>query len=214
MQQRILVLGTTNRKKRGELEELLADDRLLLRTLADYPPLPEVDEDGETFAANAAKKATTIARMLNAWVLGEDSGLCVDALGGAPGIYSARYAGEPRDDERNNDKLLAALADVPDQQRTAYYVCSAALADPSGAIRATAEGRCHGTIRLERAGRGGFGYDPLFHVPDAGLTFGELPAAYKQQHSHRAHAIRLLKPKIDALLRQGDWPAADPTSTP
>lgn len=195
-----MVLGTRNLKKRAELEDLLSLPRLRLATLADFPSAPEVDEDGETFLANAEKKAVELARALGQWVLGEDSGLCVDALGGAPGVYSARYAGEPKDDERNNDRLLAELGSLPLERRTAHYVCTAALADPSGRIRARAEGRCDGLILFERRGSGGFGYDPLFLVPDQDKTFGELSLAFKHSRSHRAAAMRELRPQLEKLL--------------
>ncbi len=205
MKRQTLVLGTRNEKKRRELEELLSLPSLDLQTLALYPTAPEIEETGTTFLANASLKATTLARTLGKWVLGEDSGLCVDAIAGGPGIYSARYAGEPSDDERNNDKLLRELADTPDEKRTAYYVCTAALSDPKGNVRATAEGRCHGVIAWERLGNGGFGYDPLFLIPFEGKTFGELPAAFKQQISHRAQAMKDLRPKLVQLIESGEW---------
>src|SRR5262245_48289092 len=142
----VLVLGSTNLKKRGELAELLAIRELELLTLADFPDTGAVAETGDSFMANAILKATAFASRLGEWVLAEDSGLVVDALGGAPGIYSARYAGEPCDDERNNDRLLAALACVPAERRAAHYVCAAVLADRAGQVRAQAEGTCHGQI--------------------------------------------------------------------
>jgi len=200
-----LVLGTRNDKKRRELEELLSLPSLELVTLANYPGAPEVEETGSTFLENAALKAVTLAKSLGVWVLGEDSGLCVDALGGRPGIYSARFAGEPSNDERNNDKLLHELSGIPDEKRTAHYVCTAALSDPSGNVRATAEGRCHGVITWERLGTGGFGYDPLFLIAMEGKTFGELPAAFKQSISHRAEAMKLLRPQLLTIIDQGEW---------
>lgn len=200
-----LVLGTRNDKKRRELEELLSLPSLELVTLANYPDAPEVEETGTTFLDNASLKAVTLARALGAWVLGEDSGLCVDALDGRPGIYSARFAGEPSDDERNNDKLLDELSGIPDEKRTAHYVCTAALSDPTGTIRGTSEGRCHGVITWERIGSGGFGYDPLFLIPSEGKTFGELPAAFKQSISHRAQAMMKLRPQLMQLIDKGCW---------
>lgn len=200
MNKHLLVLGTRNPKKRSEIEALLRIDGLKLATLADFPAAPDVEETGATFMENAELKATTLARTLGHWTLGEDSGLCVDALGGRPGIYSARFAGEPCSDERNNDKLLQLLADTPVEQRTAHYVCTAAVADSQGTIVARAEGKCHGVILRQRHGAGGFGYDPLFFVPEAKRTFGELPAEYKNAHSHRAAALALLRPQLVALL--------------
>jgi XTP/dITP diphosphohydrolase len=162
-----------------------------------------VVEDGGTFAANAAKKATEQAQALGQWVLGEDSGLAVQALGGAPGVYSARYSGPRATDESNNRRLLQELGDTPLERRTAHYACYAALADPRGAIRATAEGRCHGRILFEPRGTGGFGYDPLFEIVEYHRTFGELGAAVKAALSHRARALRQLVPRIGELLTVG-----------
>src|SRR5690606_26111500 len=130
--------------------------------------------DGTPFAENGALTASVQARHIGHWVLGEDRGLAVDALDGAPGIFSARYAGEPCADQANNRKLLAALAELPLERRTAHYVCSAALSNPAGEILETSEGKCHGRIRLEAAGSGGFGYEPLFELPEYHHTFGEL----------------------------------------
>jgi XTP/dITP diphosphohydrolase len=136
-------------------------------------------------------------------VLAEDSGLVVPALGGAPGIYSARYGGEHGNDEANNDKLLAELAKKPEASRAAYYICVAALANPMGEIVAMSEGRCHGEIIRERHGAGGFGYDPLFMVPEFHQTFGELSLLIKQSLSHRARAIGLMRPGIYRYLING-----------
>src|SRR5947209_2291791 len=151
----VLVLGTRNRKKCEEIVEILGDLGLELRDLTHFPDAPEVVEDGATFEANARKKAVELARALHHWVLGEDSGLVVPALNGRPGVYSARYAGKQGDDAGNNARLLAELAPLPDDRRAAYYVCTAALADPTGAVRAVAEGRCHGVIVREARGQGG-----------------------------------------------------------
>src|SRR5436309_15924283 len=155
----ILVLGTRNRKKRQEIVEILEGLGLEFGDLTEYPNAREVEEDGDTFQANARKKATELAQALHHWVLGEDSGLVVPALNGRPGVYSARYAGKQGDDAANNARLLAELAPLPDDRRAAYYVCAAALASPHGEIKTIAEGRCHGTIIKEARGQGGFGYD-------------------------------------------------------
>ncbi len=202
---RLLVLGTRNRKKLGELVELLAPLGLQLATLDDFPAAVEVAETGDSFAANAALKATVQARHLGEWVLGEDSGLAVDALGGAPGIFSARYSGAGATDEKNNALLLEKLQSVPLERRTAHYVCSAALSDPAGNVRATSEGICRGRILLERAGSGGFGYDPLFEVVECHRTFGELAPAVKGVLSHRSRAMRALAPQIGRLVAAGEW---------
>ncbi|MCS6850369.1 MAG: RdgB/HAM1 family non-canonical purine NTP pyrophosphatase [Gemmataceae bacterium] len=194
-----LVLGTRNPKKRQEMVEILDGLGLEFADLSNWPDLPEVVEDGTTFEANARKKAVENAQRLRRWVLAEDSGLVVDALGGRPGVYSARFAGQHGDDAANNARLLAELADVPDEQRTAHYVCVAVLADPEGRVVATTEGRCHGRIIREYRGQGGFGYDPLFLVPEYHRTFGELSPRVKHALSHRARALERLRPTLRAL---------------
>jgi XTP/dITP diphosphohydrolase len=200
-----LVLGTHNRKKGVELLELLGPWGFRLITLADVPNSIEVEETGETFAANAALKACEQARHLKRWVLGEDSGLAVDALKGAPGVYSARFSGPNSTDERNNQLLLEKLGDLPLEKRTAHYVCHATLSDPEGNIRAESENCCSGRIRFEPAGTGGFGYDPLFEVVEYHRTFGELGPAVKAALSHRARAIRELIPAMLRLVDTGAW---------
>lgn len=196
-----IVLGTRNRKKGQELADLLRPLSFQVQTLDDFPQAVDVDEDGQTFLDNAAKKATQQARALGCWVLGEDSGLCVDALGGAPGVYSARYAGPNADDAANNRKLLEALREVPLDQRGAHYVCCMVLADPQGKVRAQSEGRCFGRIALAERGSHGFGYDPLFEIPEYHQTFGMLGPAVKRVLSHRGRALRQLVPQL-ARLRE------------
>ncbi len=189
-----LVLGTRNRKKRDELADLLKDLPLEVVDLSAYSDAPEVEETGSTFEENARLKAVGLAKALKVWVLAEDSGLVVPGLGGRPGVYSARYAGKQGDDEANNNRLLAELAPLPDDRRAAYYVCVAALANPTGEVVAVTEGRCHGVIVKERCGTGGFGYDPLFLIPEYHRTFGELSLRVKQALSHRARAIVQMRP--------------------
>jgi len=202
-----LVLGTTNDGKLRELVELLAPFGIPCRSLRGLPGAVDVEETGATFAENAALKAGQQAAALHAWVLAEDSGLVVDALGGAPGIYSARFSGPVpagatgSTDDRNNALLLEKLAGRPPRERTAHYACHAALADPTGRIVATAAGTCGGLIATAPQGAGGFGYDPLFIVPEYHRTFGELPAAVKAVISHRARAMRAIIPAIVARLR-------------
>jgi XTP/dITP diphosphohydrolase len=173
-----------------------------VRTLADFDKKLDVVEDGHTFLDNARKKAVEQAKFLNAWVIGEDSGLCVDALGGAPGIYSARFAASSEEgnasDEDNNRLLLEKMVNVPLEKRTAYYVCTAVLADPSGTVHAETEGHCRGRILCEPSGQGGFGYDPLFEVVEYHQTFGALSPVVKRTISHRARAMRKLIPTIIA----------------
>ncbi len=197
---RILVLGTRNAKKRREIEEILGDLGIELRDLSQYPGAPEVVEDGATFEANARKKASETAQAVGEWTLGEDSGLVVPALGGRPGVYSARYAGTQGDDAANNRKLLADLAPVSADERDAYYICTAALADPTGQVHAVVEGRCWGRIINDQRGTGGFGYDPYFLIPEYHQTFGELSARVKHALSHRGRALLQLRPTLRTLL--------------
>jgi XTP/dITP diphosphohydrolase len=196
-----VILGSRNRKKSREVAEILAPHGIELVSIAEFPDASEVVEDGATFAENAAKKASQPAQTLGRWVIGEDSGLTVDALGGRPGVYSARFSGPGATDESNNARLVREMAAVPAEKRTAAYVCSLALADPTGAIRLTAEGRCRGLIIDESRGVNGFGYDPYFLIREYHRTFGELPARVKHQISHRARALAKFIPGMIKLLR-------------
>lgn len=198
-----LVLGSRNKKKLREMVDLLGDLGLDLSDLTPYPDAPPVEETAGTFVGNAALKATTLAPVLGAWVIGEDSGLVVPALGGDPGVDSALYAGTHGDDAANNAKLLREMASLSGNDRAAYYVSTAVLADPTGKVVATVEGRCHGVIVSELRGAGGFGYDPLFLVPEYGKTFGELPPEVKQQMSHRARAFAQLRDILSRIEGSG-----------
>lgn len=191
----MLILGSRNKKKLGELKDLLGD-LVEVSDLSPFPNAPDVDETGSTFEENAKLKAATLAPALNAWVLGEDSGLCVPKLGGAPGIFSARYAGTHGDDAANNAKLLDAMKHLEGDDRAAYYVSTAALANPQGEIVAVVDGKCWGRIARERKGTGGFGYDPLFIVPEYHATFGELSSVVKHALSHRGRAMAKLRPLL------------------
>ena len=203
-----LVLATRNRKKGREMLGLIAPpweansrlSRVVVHTLDQYPEAPEVVEDADTFSGNARKKAAETARALGQWVLADDSGLSVDAIGGEPGVYSARYAGEHGNDEANNLKLLEALAEVPDALRGGSFICCLALADPSGEIQLEAEGACRGLISRASQGEGGFGYDPLFIIPEYHRSFGELSPLVKQQLSHRARAFGRLRPGLERII--------------
>lgn len=196
MSKLVLVLGTRNPKKRRELERLLRGLPLDLRTLEDFPDSLTVDETGNTFQENARLKACVQARQLEQWVLGEDSGLCVTALDGAPGVYSARYAGPGATDSENNRRLVEALADVPVGQRFAWYTCHMTLSDPSGIPLIDVAGSCRGRIVTEPRGSAGFGYDPWFELPEYHQTFAELGDTVKSVLSHRARAMRKF---LDAL---------------
>jgi XTP/dITP diphosphohydrolase len=195
-----LVLGTRNRHKVEELRLLLKLPGVELVSLDGFPQAVDVVEDGDTFAANAALKATQQARHLGHWLLGEDSGIVVPALGGAPGVFSARFAGPGATDEANNALLLEKLAGLPPERRAAYYVCHITLADPQGIVRAECEAQCHGRIRPSPAGNGGFGYDPVFELLEYHRTFSELGPAVKRALSHRARAARQIAPQIAQLL--------------
>src|SRR4051812_1478926 len=191
-----LMLATRNPKKRREIVEILGDLAIELGDLSQRPEVPEVEETGTTFEENARLKAVAVAKATRAWTLGEDSGLVVPALKGRPGVYSARYAGRQGDDAANNAKLLAELGPLPDDRRDAHYVCVAALADPAGDVKAVVEGKCHGVILREYRGTGGFGYDPLFMIPEFHKTFGELSPRVKHALSHRARALERLRPVL------------------
>lgn len=203
---RTLVLGTRNEKKKRELKILLASSGIQLKNLNDFENSIEVDETGETFGENAQLKAVQQAQELGQWVLGEDSGLVVDALSGAPGVYSARFAGEPSDDEQNNAKLINMLQGMPLETRTAHYVCHTSLADPAGNVVIDGEAICRGRILLEPRGGAGFGYDPLFEIPEYRQTFAELGDAVKSVLSHRARAIRQFSAALRFLIAQDGWP--------
>ncbi len=195
-----LVVGSRNRKKLKEITQLLEPHGIEVVGIADFADIAEVIEDGSTFAENAAKKARETAMAINEWVLAEDSGLSVDALGGAPGVYSARFSGEGATDERNNQKLLAELSGVTQEKRGAYYTCHIAISSPAGEIRMTEEGTCRGRIIEEAHGANGFGYDPYFLIPEFHQTFGELSSTVKNQLSHRARAFQRLTPRLVRLL--------------
>ncbi len=196
---RVIVVATTNPGKLREVLAVLDVAGARLQSLSDFPQHPEPVEDGTTFAANAALKARYYSRMTGHWALADDSGLEVDALDGAPGILSARYAGTPGDDIANNTKLIQALAGVPHDRRTARFRCAVALADRH-TILATAEGVIEGQIIDQPRGSNGFGYDPHFLVPELGLTTAELSAEEKNRRSHRGQALRAILPKIAALV--------------
>ncbi|QDT65735.1 RdgB/HAM1 family non-canonical purine NTP pyrophosphatase [Calycomorphotria hydatis] len=197
-----LVVASRNKGKIREIEELLGPLGFKVRGISEFPDVAETIEDGETFAENAAKKAREAAVHLGRWALGEDSGLCVDALGGRPGIYSARYSGDDATDEKNNAKLMEELADVPDAKRSAHYECHVAVSDETGEIRLTSSGQCCGRIADAPRGENGFGYDPYFLLPEYHRTFGELPAVVKRHLSHRARAFEQLSSGMRSLAHQ------------
>ena len=196
-----VVLATRNRHKVREIAELLGPVGLELIGIDDVAADLPLTEDEPSFEGNALSKAHQAGSSTGLPTLADDSGLEVDALGGAPGVHSARYAGEPCDDARNNAKLLSALAGVPDGERGARYRCVAAFFDPTTGQSATAAGSCEGHILQAPRGDGGFGYDPLFLVPALGKTMAEIDLAEKNRRSHRAAAFRSLARSLPELLR-------------
>jgi non-canonical purine NTP pyrophosphatase (RdgB/HAM1 family) len=200
-----LLFATGNAYKVDEVKAILAPRGIAVRSFADLGRVPEEpEEDGVTFEENARLKARYYARQLGVTCVAEDSGLEVDALGGAPGVYSARYAGATgtRDerDRANNEKLLRELAHVPEGQRQARFVCVASVAEPSGRILAETRGSYEGVIAGEPRGKNGFGYDPLLYLPDRRCTSAELAPEEKHARSHRGEAFRAL---AEALARLG-----------
>jgi XTP/dITP diphosphohydrolase len=198
-----VLFATGNHYKVNEVREILAPFGIQVRSLADCQHVPdEPEEDGATFTDNARLKARYYARELGLTCVAEDSGLVVDAIGGAPGVFSARYAEatgtREQRDQANNEKLLRALAHVPAGSRQARFVCVASVATPAGDILAEAEGTYEGEIALAPRGTNGFGYDPLLFLPDRNLTSAELPPTEKHARSHRGKAFRLLAQKLTA----------------
>lgn len=189
------MLATRNRRKVDELRRILVDPHVAVRTLEDFPGCPEVLEEGATFEANAVKKALAVARYTGQPALADDSGLEVEALGGAPGVRSARYAGEGADDQANVAKLLEALREVPDAARAARFVCVVALALQDGHVE-TFRGTVEGTVGREPRGSGGFGYDPVFYPLGESRTFAEMRDDEKDAISHRGRALRAAKRRL------------------
>jgi XTP/dITP diphosphohydrolase len=184
-----LLIATKNKGKVREITDLLKDCDIRVLSLADFPNAPDVVEDALTFRANALKKAVEMALFTGKLTMGEDSGLEVDALNGRPGVHSARYSGEGATDEKNNAKLLVELTGVPLERRVARYRSAIVLADKTGILEIV-EDSCEGLIATEPRGTNGFGYDPLFYIPQHQKTFGELPLDVKQGMSHRGKALR------------------------
>ena len=202
----VLVMASRNPGKIREFAALLADFGVKLLSLADFPRLPEIPEEGATFAENAAAKATAVARLTGHPALADDSGLMVDALDGAPGVFSARYAQDrtaprPPTDADNWGKLLDELKNVPQGERGARFVCELALATPGGRLL-TARGECAGVIAFEPQGDTGFGYDPVFWVPEYGATMAQLGPEIKNKISHRARALAAFKTLLQSWLRE------------
>jgi XTP/dITP diphosphohydrolase len=186
-----IVLASRNRKKAEEIQRILAGQPIEVRSLADFPDCPDVVEDADTFDGNALKKAREVAAFTGRVAIADDSGIEVAALNGAPGVFSARYAGPDATDAANVDKLLDEMRDVPDDRRGARFVCCIALADPGGEAH-TFWGFAEGVLGRERKGQNGFGYDPLFFPVGHSRTFAEMSAAEKDALSHRRKALAKL----------------------
>lgn len=193
-----LVIATRNSGKTREIRELLAGYPVTVKNLDDFGPIPEIDEDGETFDDNAYKKASFASRVLGLPALADDSGLCVNALGGQPGVHSARFAGADATDAEKCRKLLEMMENQ--QDRSAAFVCVISIAVPTGAAL-TYEGRCEGQILREPAGQNGFGYDPVFYYPPLGKSFARLPAAEKNRVSHRGRALAEICEEMEKILK-------------
>lgn len=197
-----LVIATHNRKKAGEMIQILAArfPDLELRTLADYPDAPEPEEIGTTYAENAAIKAKSACQATGEWAVADDTGLEIDAMGGEPGLYSKRFAGEDTPFPEKMRIILDRLKAVPEGGRGARFRCCVALAAPTGGAPRIFEATCEGRIATAPSGAGGFGYDPIFWIPELGCTMADLTAAQKHQISHRGKVLRAF----------GDWLAALP----
>jgi non-canonical purine NTP pyrophosphatase (RdgB/HAM1 family) len=202
-----LVIATGNPGKAKEFREMLGADRFQWSDLSAHREIPPVEETGHTFRANACLKASYYATALTSWAMADDSGLVVDALGGKPGVLSARWAdinGAGAGDADNNTLLLKQLENVPDAQRSARFMCVLALADPAGRIVLTAQDAVEGVMRRAPRGTNGFGYDPLFFLPEMGKTTAELAPEQKHAISHRGKALRRMRELMNRLRSQPD----------
>ncbi len=196
-----LLLGTGNRKKLEELQALLRDLPFQFVSLRDFPNVTEIVEDGQTFRANAIKKAVGLAQQTGLLTLGEDSGLVVDALEGAPGVYSARFAGPEKDDLKNCEKVLRLMEKMPDTCRGGAFISAVAIASPERLL-GVVEGEVRGGIAREMRGSVGFGYDPLFlYGPYGGKTFGQVTVEMKHRVSHRAQAVQKARKLLDEYAK-------------
>lgn len=194
-----VLLATANQGKVRELEEMLIGEDIKVLSLSDFPDYRDIEETGRTFAENALIKARAAFSLAKMVTLADDSGLEVEALNGAPGVFSARFAGEPKDDERNIEKLLSELKGIPQEERTARFRCCLAIVSPKGQEVLT-EGEVEGRILPTRKGTGGFGYDPVFYLPQLKKTMAELTLEEKNKLSHRAQAFRKAVPILKDIL--------------
>ena len=196
-----LVVATKNPGKLREIQDLLSRFHLKIFSLRDFPQIPPPLEDGVTFAENAAKKAMEVACKTNRLALADDSGLVVDALQGRPGVFSARYAGENATDEQRCQKLLSEMANVPEGKRQATFVCAIAMASPMGKLQVV-DAECYGRIAFSPRGEKGFGYDPIFFLPQFSQTMAELHPDVKNRISHRGRALKKARRLLPAFLKE------------
>jgi XTP/dITP diphosphohydrolase len=194
-----LIVATKNKGKIKEFKEMFANKGIEVLSILDLDDQIEIDETGTTFAENALLKATVMSEKYNEIVIADDSGLMVDALGGEPGIYSARYAGESKNDDANIEKVLTKLTDVRNENRKARFVCALAIVGEN--IQPTVfEGTCEGIITTEKCGENGFGYDPIFYLPQYGKTMAEISKDEKNKISHRGKALQQLLKEFDSII--------------
>lgn len=195
-----IVIATRNPGKTKEIASILKSSRIKFLSLLDFPQIPEVIEDGATFAENAQKKALVISQLTGRFAIADDSGLCVEALQGKPGIFSSRFAGENATDKERYQKLLRQMQGIPLAKRKATFFCAIAVASPQGKVQVV-EGKCAGLISPSPRGTHGFGFDPIFFLPKLGKTMAELNPEEKNKISHRGRALRKLKKILPAFLR-------------
>ncbi len=198
-----VVIATRNPGKLREIQAILTPLGLKVLSLRDFPEIPEILENGQTFEENAVKKAAAVARQTGRVAIADDSGLAVNALQGRPGVFSSRFAGEKATDEDRYRQLLKDMAGVPEGQREAAFICAVALASPNGKVEVV-KGECWGEIALAPKGSHGFGYDPVFFLPELGKTMAELEPEVKNRISHRARALEKLKSILPKFLKNKD----------
>ena len=198
-----VIIATKNAGKAKDFERILKPYGVEVKTLLDFPSIEDVEETGKTFEENAILKAEAISKKFNQMVIADDSGIMVDALDGRPGVYSARYAGEDKNDGANNHKVLEEMANVAEKDRTARFYCAIALAIPNKPT-ITVNGICEGYILFERRGTNGFGYDPIFLVTSLKKSMAELTPEEKNEISHRANAMKKLESQLTEFFRKGN----------
>lgn len=196
-----VIVATKNAGKAKDFVKIFEPYGVKVKTLLDFPELADIEETGTTFEENAVIKAEAVCKQFQQIVIADDSGIMIDALDGRPGVYSARYAGEEKSDEANNDKVLEEMKNVEEKERTARFYCAIAVAFPNKPT-ITVNGTCEGMILFERRGENGFGYDPIFYVSALKKSMAELTPEEKNQISHRANAMKKLEGQLTELFQQ------------